>query len=1139
LQHHWQMFGPLSNILCVITYLQIKPNNQMYKKFTQILCQPPGCLKQLLLVMKLTTLFLIIAIMQVSAAGFAQKLTLKKRQSTITNIFKEIRKQTGYNVIWEPDKLNGDAKVDANFNDSDLSDVLDKCLNGTDLGYEIEDKTIVIKQKIITEATASAAIPQITGTVTSEKGEPLIGATVFIRKLNKSVVTDTHGSFILTDIPNGKYQLEVSFIGYEPYIKETKIQNQNIQLTIAMKLISKVLDETVVKGYYNTTKRLNTGDVTTVKADAIERQPIDNPMLALEGLVPGLFVQQSSGLPGAPVSVQIRGATSIQAGSLPLYIIDGVPFNGEPVNNQIPNGSGTGQQPNGGSDPMNLINPQDIESIDVLKDADATSIYGSRGANGVILITTKKGKAGKARLNINGYTGIGNVSRMLPLLNTSQYLTIRRQAFAADGITPTEENAPDLTLWSQTDNTNYEKMLIGGTAHQTDINTSISGGDKLTTFLLSGTFHHETTVQPGDSHDEHGALNMKVDHTSADGKLKVDMSTIYSKENNTIYGTDYTNLSTMLPPNYPLYLNGGLYYGGGFSNPYATLNQSFLAVTDNLIINAAISYSILPNLQVKVNGGGNRIELNQKLLFPDDSFNPAYNAQSIGEYFDDITTTYNLEPQIDYNMMIGKGKLTALVGGTWQETQYNEPYSVAATNFPSDALLSNYGSAGTFYRQTSTSSTYKYVSLFSRLNYAWDNKYILNATLTRDGSSNFGPDRRFGNFGAVGAAWIFSDETFLKDQKWLSFGKLRGSYGTEGNDQIGGANYNYLSTYGQALEPYGTSPTLIANGIANPDYSWERSTKIEAALELGFFSNKLLVNGTWYRNRTNDLLANYPLSPQSGFTYETANLNALVQNQGVELEIKATPIEKKDFRWTTSFNISANKNKLLSFPGLQQSDYADEYVIGQPLDLIPLYHFTGFKNGVATVEDANHDGQISPGITTNGQGDYSALETRDPKFFGGFSNSIRYQQFQLDFLFNFEKRKNFDITSFPGLLQNQYKDVLSSQFTPSTQASSASYNSYVNYYLSSDATFTDASFIRLKNVSLSYTFPDGWRKALGMANCNVYIRSQNLLTITKYKGFDPETNIAQGVPNNPYASPLSTPSLPSYRTFIAGIQFSY
>jgi TonB-linked SusC/RagA family outer membrane protein len=1110
----------------------------MYKKFTENLYQPPGWCKQLLLVMKLTCLFLFIVMMQVSAAGFAQKLTLNQRQITISQLFREIRKQTGYNVIWEPDKLNGTAKVDGRFNNSDLNVVMGRCLNGTDLSYAIEDQTIVIKQKTATTQAEKGKTPKLTGSVKSEKGEPLVGATVSIRKLNISAITDAQGSFTFGEIPAGRYEVEATYIGFEKYTSTVNLRDDDIKLSISIKQTSSVLDETVVKGYYSTTKRLNTGDISTVKADVLERQAVTDPILALEGLVPGLFIQQQSGLPGGGVSVQIRGKNSISTGQNPLYIIDGVPLYSA---TEIGDGYGFGT-PNIGPDPLALINPQDIESIEILKDADATSIYGSRGANGVILITTKKGKSGKAKLNVNAYAGMGKIARKLPVLNTARYLDIRRKAFANDGITPTADNAPDLLQWSQTDNNDYQKILMGGTSHLTEINSSISGGDKLTTFLIGGTYHYETSVQPGDTHYKRGAVNMKVNHTSEDGKLKVDLTTLYSGDNNIIYGTDYTATAISLPPNYPLYGNDGqLYWGGGITNPMGTLKNSYSANQDNLVLNATISYNILHKLQIKASVGENKNESDQKMLYPGSGYNPAYTAASTGQYSNNVSKTYNIEPQIDYNTAIAKGKLNATVGGTWLYNQWKEPFFVVASNFPSEALLDNYTSAGTYFLQYSSSSAYKYASVFGRLSYVWDDRYVLNGTFRRDGSSRFGPDSRFGDFGSIGAAWIFSDEAFLKKSTWLSFGKLRGSYGTVGNDQISG-NYNYLSTYGSNGYTYGSSPAFTANNIANPNFGWETTKKLELALELGFLNNRIMFNGALFHDHSDNLLVTTPLSPQSGFASYTANLNAVVQNRGVELEIKAIPIDSKDFNWNTSFNFSAYRNKLASYPGIDAASLVNtyyNYIVGQPLNLVGLYHFTGFKNGQATVEDVNHDGVISPGLAANGQGDYVSAGSRDPKFYGGFSNSLRYKRFQLDFLFNFVKQKNFSVTSFPGLMANQSRDVLNSGFTPSTQASSASYNSYVNYYAFSDAAFTDASFIRLKNLSLSYNFGDKVKKALGMANCRVYIRGQNLLTFTRYKGLDPETYVTQGSNNAYFGFTANTPSTPTLRTLTAGIQFSY
>ncbi|AOM79333.1 hypothetical protein BFS30_20475 [Pedobacter steynii] len=1052
-------------------------------------------------------------------------------------IFKEILKQSGYDFVYDKTVLQNVKPISLHVTNATIEDALIACFSGLPLTYQIKDKIVVVKAKekgIFDVITNFFANIDIRGRVTDEKGMGLAGATVRIKNdLKKTTTTDANGFFFLKGVDE-QALLTIGYVGYQT--KELKA-NENLS-AIRLELSNSTLDNVQVIGYGTTTRRLNTGNVSTVKAEVLEQQPVSQPLLALEGLVPGLFIQQSSGLPGAPVKVQMRGTNSMQSGTYPLYIIDGVPFNGAPVADQNTGATGFGGQANGGSDPLNLINPTDIESIDVLKDADATSIYGSRGANGVILITTKKGKSGKARLNFNAYSGVGKVTRMLPTLSTSEYLAIRRQAFANDNITPTAANAPDLLQWKPDQNTDYQKMLIGGTSHLTDINSSISGGDQLTTFLLSGTFHNETTVMPGDSRYRRGSVNMKVNHTSADGRLKVDLSTIYAKDNNLIYGSDFTGSSVTYPNNYPLYdANGQLYWGSGISNPLAEVRKYLKTATDNLILNAAISYKILPDLQIKTSLGHNGIGFDQKMIIPGDAYDPAYRAPATGMYSINNTKSYIAEPQLDYNVAIKKGKLSATLGGTWQYTQYNQPLYVIGRGFASKSLMENHASASTIFINQSASAEYKYLSVFGRLNYTWDGKYILNGTFRRDGSSRFGPDKRFGNFGSVGAGWIFSEESVIKNSKWLSYGKLRGSYGIVGNDQIG--NYKYQNTYGSSDFPYGTASGYVPSGVANEQLHWESTYKLEAGLDLGFLNNKLLLNSAIFRNRSGNLLAAYPLSPQSGFASYTANIDAMIQNTGFELEIKANPIAQKDFSWNTSFNISFYKNKLLAFPDLLTSTYANAYVIGQPLSLIALYHSTGFTNGQATVQDANNDGVISRGLMANGLGDYIIAGSNDPKYYGGLSNSISYKKFQLDFLFNFVKQKKYGITSFPGLLSNQYRDVLNSQFTPSTQSSSASYNSYVNYYLTSDAAFADASFIRLKNVSISYTLPDRWKKAMGMANCRLYIRGQNLLTITNYKGFDPETNITPGRVNNPFISPLSTPTMPSLKTFTAGIQFSY
>jgi TonB-linked SusC/RagA family outer membrane protein len=1090
----------------------------------------------------MTSFFLVALCMQVSASGLSQTVSFKGRDVRLRDVFTAIKEQTGYAVVYNPDLLDKAHAVTIDVRDVLLEDLLHAVLDQQSLDFSINRTTIVISRKMSVPAGGpppaagnTAANGPVKGRVTGEDGTPLPNINVILKSTGRGVVTDAEGRFTL-DVSAGEILIFTS-VEYQP--KEIKITSSMINPAFAVNiaLFRKVIalqDVVINKGYYSTSQKMNTGSITTVRSADIEKQPQADPILSLQGLVPGLYIQQNSGMSAAAISVSIRGTNSVSAGTIPLYIIDGVPFNGQPVDDQL-GINGFGQRTNGGSDPFNMINPQDIEKIEVLKDADATAIYGSRGANGVILITTKKGRPGATHLTFSAYTGGGKVSRRVPVLSTAEYLAIRRRAFTNDNITPTPDNAPDLTVWDQKANTDYQKMLIGGTAHTSDVTATLSGGSGQTNFLLSGNFHYETPVSPGASRYVKGSATIKLDHTSANGRLKLDLSVLYAGDNNRIYGDDFANVAYMLPPNFPLYQNGSLYWGGNVTNPLGTLKAVYKTNTDNIVMNATLSYNILSNLQVKLSLGRNNISLDQKILYPGSRYNPAYNSPSTGQYGMNSTKTYIAEPQINYGVTIGKGKLDATVGGSWQATYFNQPLFVIAQGYASDALLDNYSSASMYFANLSTSQEYKYISGFGRLNYAWKEKYILNGTFRRDGSSRFGPDKKFGNFGSIGAAWVFSSESFLSTATWLSFGKLRGSYGIVGNDQI--SNYGYLDTYSSSLFTYGPGRGFIPTQIANPLFSWEKSRKLEAAVELGFLDNRLNLTGAWFLNRSDNLLINYPLSPQSGFSSYTANLGATVQNSGIELEVKGTPIQKKDLAWTVSFNLSAYRNKLVRYPGLKESGYASRYVLGQPLHIVPLYHFTGFKDGQATVEDANHDGAISPGLKANDQGDYLVAGNLDPKYYGGLTNSLRYKQWTLDLLFNFVKKQGYELAAFPGMLNNMPAFTANTGFKASTLGSSDAYSSYVNYYVNSDARFGDASFIRLRNISLSYALQSKWLRAVKMSNARIYVRAQNLLTFTKYKGLDPETPVYPY--NNPFQGVGTFISQPPLKMLTAGIQCTF
>ncbi|MDB5117698.1 MAG: TonB-dependent receptor plug [Mucilaginibacter sp.] len=443
----------------------------MYKNYTKNGCMPPGYIKKILLVMKITTFLIIAALMQVSAAGLAQKVTLIKKDITLKEVFKEINKQTGYNIFGSDEQIN--KKIDANFQNAGLLEVLNKCLENTSLTYSVEDKTIIIKKKeesfidnLKNKIKSELAQVTVSGKVVDELGNPMLGVTVRIKDTQAGIITDKNGLYSIT-VPNENTILTFSFVGFEP--QELKAKDIVAGSNVILKASSTNLREVVVgKGAYDEKREFLTGNVGTVTAKEIAIQPVSNVLQALEGKIPGLVITQSTGTPGGAFNVQIRGQNSLSQGSDPFYVIDGVPYDSKLAT------LGINTALHGGS-PLDFINPYDIEKIEVLKDADATAIYGSRGANGVILITTKKGQVGTMRVNVSANSGVSSPGREIQLLNTQQYLAVRHQAFKNDGALPGSGDYDVNGTWDTTRNTNWIKELVQKPASYTDVQTSVSG----------------------------------------------------------------------------------------------------------------------------------------------------------------------------------------------------------------------------------------------------------------------------------------------------------------------------------------------------------------------------------------------------------------------------------------------------------------------------------------------------------------------------------------------------------------------------------------------------------------------------------------------------------------------------------------
>jgi len=953
--------------------------------------------------------------------------------------------------------------------------------------------------------------PEIQGRVVDGNGKPLPGATVSVKNTSQRTVTDSKGKFTIQ--ADAGQTLIVSNAGYddrEMLVSTDKSPTIEMELNLASLLNTAVVN----KGYYTTTQKLNTGNVSTIKATEIETQPVANPLATLEGRAPGVLVTQSNGLPGAGFAVQIRGQNSILNGNGPLYLIDGVPFTNTSISLGV-------IAANGFQSPFNSINPGDIESVEILKDADATAIYGSRGANGVVLITTKKGKTGKTKLDLNVYTGAGKLTRMIDLLNTRQYIQMRREAFTNDNITPDIFSAPDLVAWDTTRYTDWKKLLTGGSALVTDAQASLSGGNDQTQFFLGSSFHRETTVFPGNLSDTRGAFHINITHNSTDNKFKAILTTSYSIDNNNLIGQDLTS-AIRLSPNAPaLYDTAGKLNwsegGATYSNPLAYLLQKSTAYTDYLMSNLVLRYQLLPGLNLKTNLGYSSMQLQQTFVYPGASLNPAFNFTGFAEYSNNNFKSWIVEPQAEYQNEWGKGKLEILIGTSFQQEKTNGSITYAS-NFSSDALLLSPSAASSIV-VNNNNTLYHYQAVFGRINFNWADRYILNLTGRRDGSSRFGPDRQFSNFGAVGAAWIFSKTSFIKDNlPILKYGKLRGSFGITGNDQIG--DYQFLDTYSSYIYPYQGQTGLVPTQLYNPDYSWETNRKTELGLELSFLDNRVSAMISYYHNHSSNQLINYTLPIQTGFNSVIRNFPSLVENTGWEYLFNAAIVKTKGFTWDATLNLTVARNKLLEFPNLPSSAYATKYQIGKPLNIVKLIHQTGVDPQTGVFQFTDKTGHLTS--TPAFPDDYTVIKNLDPAFYGGLNNRFQYKNFTLSLFFQFVKQEGLNYAynnQTPGSMTNQPVDVLSRWRKPGDRTNTQLFTTtnpgaaaYYYYSSASDGAVSDASFIRLKNATLSYSLPIKYSRQIKAQSIRFYLLGQNLITFTSYKGGDPEIKNAANLP---------------------------
>lgn len=1125
--------------------------------------------KIIVLAMKLTALLLTVVFLQVHASSSAQAVTISGKGLYLTDVFAAIKQQTGYVVFYNRNMLADTRTVSLAVNNMPLPEVLDIVFRNQPVDYSIQDKTIILSRKTIASGQNLELVhvmegKPVNGTILDQDNQPLPGVSIRVKGSNRGVTAGIAGSFSLS--MNEGDELLISAIGYETITLKLVGDNlvvvpipdrpnqtrqdaqslllnaQAINVMVRLGRSTSMLDEVQIVPYGFTSRRFTTGSIGSVKAKEIEKQPVMTVLQALEGKVPGLNITAITGNSAAPVKVEIRGRNSLNPYALsdPLYVIDGIPLNILEVGTLTKREHSTGLVQGGltntpGENPLLYLNPRDVESIDVLKDADATAIYGSRGANGVILITTKKNKPGPTRFSLDINHGLTSVPHYLPLMNTPEYLAMRREGFLNDRITPTIYNAPDLMLWDTTAYTNWQRELYG-IGNQLTVDAKLTGGLIQTTYTIGANYGAQTELLNNDGKTQRYSFYVNVGHTSINQKLHLDVISRVAMTDVEAYNL---STATTIPPNAPpIYTESGDFnfvpWRDQFQSrfPFSGLKKPSESKSYTITNSLNMHYELIHGLRLSATAGYN-LGMNDNANYtPAASQDAAYFAMSSAFYGKTTNSAWTVEPQVQYNRQLGKGALNVQLGSSLQYVQ-TKGLTTMGQGFPNDELMRSVNNAASVLTLDAFGE-YKYAAVFGIINYRWDDKYVLNLNARRDGSSRFGPGKQFGNFGSVGLAWIASEEKFIRKSlpEWISFLKFRGSYGITGKDGVG--DYEYLSRwassytlgdiFGQKIYDYNGIPSFHIVRALNQQFQWEATRKLEAGMNLGFFNDKVSLEVAYYRNRSGRQLTSIVTPVYTGFENVTANWDAVVQNSGVEASLMATLVQTKDWYVSVNFNISRNKNILADYPGLASSPYSSTYVVGKPMQFIYLLHYTGIDpmNGDYTFEDHNKDGQVfqenMPVPTLPYDDRYIEMDLT-PRYFGGFGAQINYKGLGLYSSFVYKRQMAQDpfILLQLGRMENSIlpKEIAENHWrNPGDNARYPKYtvngNPSMSYMLRSDGGYTDGSYVKLNTLSLSYDLPAKILQKIRMQGCKISVNTQNLFTITSYKGIDPEVQNLSG-----------------------------
>jgi TonB-linked SusC/RagA family outer membrane protein len=1070
----------------------------MYKKITESRFRHRDhLLPKILLRMKIIIVLLAVTILQAKASIFAQKITLSVKDASLTEVIAQIRKQTNVDILYNNVTVANLKPITLKVKNQDLKSVLDKCLANQSLTYQVINNSILITVKsapvVQSIAEPIAAInTTVSGKITGDMGEPLPGVTVKIKNTSTGVASNNNGEYKIT-VPDGT-TLVFSFVGYES--QEVEVNGRSI-INVMLKSQNTGLNEIIVVGYGTQKQKDLTGAVSFVTSGNFNKGPQLTPQQLLQGKAAGVNISQNSGKPGGSNTIRIRGGQSITQSNEPLYVIDGVPIAVTNLGQSSISSQGTDVFDMEPVNPLQTLNPNDIESISVLKDASATAIYGARGANGVIVITTKSGKAGKPQVSYNGSVGISNVAKKLDMLDANEYRTLVKSL--------------NLPIDDKGGNTNWQDKIYR-TAYSHDHNVALSGGTDKTAYRTSVGYGKQQGIVLNSNIEQANILS-SLSHKVLNDRLKFDLKLNYGQNksnvapiSNTVgseLGTSMNYEAYVFNPTYPVYDPNGAYYN---IPPYRVNPVSFSTelmdqkFNQRLLGNLTTSFKIIDPLSINVTLGYTRSSTERNSYINKSKGNsPLGNGlngyasmQKYGDY------SKLMETILRFTKSYGKHDIEALAGYSYQYF-FGDNSRITANNFLSDNFRWNaLQSAGTVSGVSSGAGSNKLISMYGRANYNYDNRFLVTATLRRDGSSRFSAGNKWGYFPSGSVAWRISEEKFFKFTP-VSDLKLRVSYGTTGNQEIGNLlSLNLLTPSSQGYIVGGQRVTIIGQGqLANPDIKWESTKQLDIGLNFGLFGNRLHGTVDYYQKKTNDLLLSIQLPQPSPVTRQTVNVGS-VENKGFEIELGGTIIQKKDFEWEANAIFSHNDNKVVS---LSSSLYK-----GANIQLAPVQGLVSGGNTqlilpgqpLGTFYGPVYTGLNPEGLETYAPGGSQILGNAQPKFTYGFSNTFSYKQFSL-------------IANLRGISGNKVYNATGNNFgykklLPGRNVLSSTVNDGVS--LSQTQTFSSkwiesGSFLRLDNATFSYNVNTSSK---AFSNLRIYVTGQNLFLITKYTGLDPEVN---------------------------------